>query len=158
MPSNPTRRSSLVGDGPERAHIEAAAARLGVAGHVLITGMVDRRERVRDYLAAATITLLAYDAGRVGTTSASPIKLTEYLAMGRAVVAVEIPGIRPLVQDSGAGMVVRGDATAMADAILELLTAGRADRCGAAGRRLAEERLSWRTVIERTLPLFGPEP
>ena len=144
----------LVGDGPERAHIEATAERLEVAGDLLITGMVERRERVRDYLAAATITLLAYDADRVDRTSASPIKLTEYLAMGRAVVAVEIPGIRPLVSDSGAGLVVPGNPEALADAIVELMTDDRADRCGAAGRRLAEDRLSWGRVIERTLGLF----
>jgi glycosyltransferase involved in cell wall biosynthesis len=144
----------LVGDGPEREHIEATATRLGLADDVLITGMVGSRERVRDYLAAATITLLAYDTSRVDRTSASPIKLTEYLAMGRAVVAVEIPGIRPLVADSGAGLVVPGEAGALADAILELVAGDQADRCGAAGRRLAEERLSWARVIERTLGLF----
>ncbi|HEX3975027.1 MAG TPA: glycosyltransferase family 4 protein [Solirubrobacteraceae bacterium] len=145
----------LVGDGPERSRIETTAERLGIADQVLITGMVDQRERVRDYLAAATITLLIYDPARVGATSASPIKLTEYLAMGRAVVAIEIPGLRPLVQDSGAGMLVPGEADAIAGAILELLEGDRADVCGAAGRRLAQARLSWQTVIERTLPLFG---
>ena len=144
----------LVGDGPERGHIETTARRLGIGDDVLITGMVESRERVRDYLAAATITLLAYDANRVDRTSASPIKLTEYLAMGRAVVAVEIPGIRSLVADSGAGLVVPGEAEALADAMLELVADDRADRCGAAGRRLAEERLSWQRVIERTLGLF----
>jgi glycosyltransferase involved in cell wall biosynthesis len=146
----------LVGDGPERGHIEATAARLGIVDDVLITGMIESRERVRDYLAAAHITLLAYDANRVDRTSASPIKLTEYLAMGRAVVAVEIPGIRPLVSDSGAGLVVPGEPEALADAMLQLAAGDRADRCGAAGRRLAEERLSWQRVIERTLGLFGP--
>jgi glycosyltransferase involved in cell wall biosynthesis len=147
----------LVGDGPERERIEATAERLEVADDVLITGMVESRERVRDYLAAATITLLVYDAGRVDRTSASPIKLTEYLAMGRAVVAVEITGIRPLVSDSGAGLVAPGEPAALADAMLELMIGDRADRCGAAGRRLAEDRLSWRHVIQRTLDLFGPE-
>lgn len=144
----------LVGDGPERPHIEACLQRLGIAEHVMITGMLGERERVRDYLAAATVTLLAYHPERVGKTSASPIKLTEYMAMGRAVVAVEIPGIRNLVQDTGAGIVVSAEPEDMADAMLTLLAPERSDRCGAAGRAVAEARLSWQTVIERTLRLF----
>ena len=144
----------LVGDGPQRARVEAEAARLGVDDAVHVTGMLANRETVRDYLAAATATLLVYSGDKVGKTSASPIKLTEYLAMGRAVVAFEISGLRELLEDTGAGIVVDGGPSAMADALLTVLTDGDADRYGAAGRAVAEDRLSWHAVIERTLPLF----
>jgi hypothetical protein len=30
-----------------------------------------------------------------------------------------------------------------------------ADAMGARGRRFAEQQLSWRRVVQRTLPLFG---
>lgn len=144
----------LVGDGPERARIEAVAGRLGIAGEMLITGMIDSRERVRDYLAAATVTLLAYRPDLVGRTSASPIKLTEYMAMGRAIVAVEIPGIRELVAETGAGLVVDDDPATIARAILDLLADDRAHRAGRAGRAFAESALSWESVIRRTLRLY----
>ena len=150
----PDTRLVMVGDGPERARIEAVARELGLDDAVLITGMLADRSVVRDYLGAADVTVLVYQPDLVGRTSASPIKLTEYLAMGRAVVAIEIPGIRELVSDSGAGILVPDAATGMSDAILELLRDGRAEACGAAGRRLAEERLSWDGVIQRTLQLF----
>jgi glycosyltransferase involved in cell wall biosynthesis len=151
----PDARLLLVGDGPERGRIERRARELNVEHAVTLTGMVHERERVRDYLGAATVALLAYRGDQVNRTSASPIKLTEYLAAGRAVVAVEIPGVRELLQDTGAGVVVGGEPLAMSGAILELLQDGRADQLGVAGRRVAEERLSWRSVIQRTLPLFG---
>jgi glycosyltransferase involved in cell wall biosynthesis len=144
----------LVGDGPQRDRVEANAARLGISDSVRVTGMLSSRETVRDYLAAATATLLVYSGDKVGKTSASPIKLTEYLAMGRAVVAFEISGLRELLEDNGAGIVVNGGPSAMAEALLGLLDDGAADRYGAAGRVLAESRLSWHAVIERTLPLF----
>lgn len=144
----------LVGDGPERERVEACARRLALEDAYLVTGMIGARERVRDYLAAATVTLLAYRRDLVGQTSASPIKLTEYLAMGRAVVALEIPGIRRLVAESGAGLVVDGGSSDMAAAILELIEPGRAHACGIAARRFAEENLSWDSVIDRTMPLF----
>lgn len=145
----------LVGDGPQRDHIESRARDIGVRESITITGMIEERERVRDYLAAAAVTLLAYRADKVETTSASPIKLTEYLAMGRGVVAVEISGLRELLGDSGAGVLVDGEASEMAPAILGLLSDGQADAYGAAGRAVAEAKLSWEIVIERTLALFG---
>jgi glycosyltransferase involved in cell wall biosynthesis len=151
----PDARLLLVGDGPERDRIERRARELHLQDTVSLTGMVYERERVRDYLGAATVALLAYRGDKVNRTSASPIKLTEYLAAGRAVVAVEIPGVRELLSDTGAGLVIVGEPVAMSTAILELLANGRADVLGAAGRRVAEERLSWRSVIERTLALFG---
>ena len=150
----PAARLVLVGDGPERAAIEATIARLGIGGATSVTGMISDREQVRDYLAAATVTLLAYRPDRVGPTSASPIKLMEYLAMGRAVVAVDIDGVRELVQRPGAGLVVSDDPAELSRAILSLLDGDRADVCGAAARQVAEARLSWQRVIAETLPLF----
>jgi glycosyltransferase involved in cell wall biosynthesis len=151
----PDARLLMVGDGPERGMIEDTVRRLAIEDRVILTGFVHDRSRVRDYLASATVALLIYRTDKVTRTSASPIKLTEYLAAGRAVVAVEIPGVRELLGDSGAGIVVPGDPEAIARAVLELLDPERADQLGAAGRRLAQEQLSWRSVIAHTLPLFG---
>lgn len=150
----PEARLLLVGDGPERARIERRTQELGLRDRVILTGKVSSRERVRDYLGAAAVTLLAYRIDQVSQTSASPVKLTEYLACGRAVVAVDLPGVREIVEENQAGVVVPGHPGAIAEALLRLLDLERADLLGAAGRRLAEERLSWNLVIERTLPLF----
>ncbi len=150
----PELRLLLIGDGDERPHIERVAASLGVADRVIITGLQHDRARVRDYLAAATVTLLVYSREQVTRTSASPIKLTEYLACGRATVAVEIPGVREILEDHGAGVVVSGPEE-LAGAIRPLLDPARADALGAAGRRYAERHLAWQSVVRRTLVLFG---
>ena len=146
-------RLALVGDGPERPRIEALAEELNLRDRVLVTGMIADRERVRDYLWAATLTLLAYRTTEVDATSASPIKLMEYLATGRAVVAIELPNVDELITDPGAGVLVKGEPEAFAAAVNALLGASP-DAMGARGRLIAEERLSWDSVIERTLPLF----
>jgi glycosyltransferase involved in cell wall biosynthesis len=151
----PDTRLILVGDGPERERINLLVQRLGLEQSVILTGLVHERRRVRDYLAAATVTVLVYRADKVSRTSASPIKLTEYLASGRAVAAVEMPGVTELLEETGAGVVVPGNPREFSRAIIDLLESGRADEFGAAGRRFAEERLSWRSVVQRTLPLFG---
>ena len=143
-------RLVLVGDGPERERIEARAAQLQIADATILTGFVEDRARIGDLIAAATVTVVCYRDGFVG----SPIKLAEYLAAGRAVVAKDTPGMREALEETGAGIVVPGDPRAMADAIIALLDRGRADALGAIGRRLAEERYSWRSIVQRTLPLF----
>jgi glycosyltransferase involved in cell wall biosynthesis len=151
---HPEARLLLVGDGPARELIEQEVRRLELAGRVVMTGLVHERERVRDYLAAATLTLLIYRTDKVTRTSASPIKLTEYLASGRAVVAVDIPGVREILEGHHAGVVVSGERPEIARAIEGLLDPERADELGAAGRRYAEDHLSWQSVVQRTLQLF----
>jgi glycosyltransferase involved in cell wall biosynthesis len=149
-------RLLLVGDGPERQRIVRRTENLSLGSKVIMTGLIHERTRVRDYLGAATAALLLYRTDVVTRTSASPVKLNEYLASGRAVVAAEIPGVRALVEDPGAGIIVDGSVSAVAEAVLELLRdPERADAMGVSGRRFAEERLSWRVVVRRTLPLFG---
>lgn len=151
----PDARLLLVGDGPERVRILRLRQELGLEDVSIMTGLVHERTRVRDYLAASTVALLPYRADLVTYTSASPVKLNEYMASGRAVVAVEIPGVREYLEDQGAGVVVPGDPKVVAEAIIGLLDPERADRLGAAARRFAEKRLSWQRVVEQTLPLFG---
>ncbi len=153
--SQPDARLLLVGDGPERELIERRALELGVRDRVIITGLVHDRGRVRDYLASATVTLVCHRVDKVMRTSASPVKLMEYLAAGRAVIAVGFPGGTEMIEQPGAGVVVEGGPAELAQAILDLLEPERADRMGAAGRRFAERSLSWTSVVQRTLPLFG---
>jgi glycosyltransferase involved in cell wall biosynthesis len=140
----------LVGDGPERERIERRSSELGVSEAMVMTGFVEDRVRIGDLIGAATVALICYRDGFVG----SPIKLAEYLAAGRAVVAKDTPGMREALEPTGAGVAVPGERQAMADAIADLLDPIRADEMGEVGRRLAEERYSWRSIVRRTLPLF----
>lgn len=147
-------RLLFVGDGAERERIESIAARLGVRDAVLITGVVHDRERVRDYLGAASVTLVAYDetANRNG---ALPSKVPEYMAAGRPVIAKRVAALAEAIEASGAGIVVSGDPSDMAEAILALLEdPQRAERLGIAARSAAVEHYSWESIIERTLTMY----
>jgi glycosyltransferase involved in cell wall biosynthesis len=145
----------IVGEGDQRAPLERRTQELGIEPHVLLTGAVHDRRQVRDYLAAATVTLLPYRAEQLARTSASPIKLFEYMACGRGVLAFDYPGLGELLGRSGAGVAVAASVGATLDALDMLLREGRADELGAAGRRYAEEHVSWRSVVAETLPLFA---
>ena len=151
----PDTRLILIGDGGERDRIEASMQRLGISDSVSVTGMIRDRAKVRDLMCSATVALAAHQREHVGHIGVSPTKVAEYFAVGRAVVAKDVPGIREAVQETGAGIVVAGDPRAMADAIISLLEPGRADELGARGRQAAEALYTWRSVVRRTLPLFG---
>jgi glycosyltransferase involved in cell wall biosynthesis len=153
--AHPDVRLILVGDGVERERVERDAQRLGIVDSLLITGFVSDRAQIRDYIGAATVALAAHRRQYVGHIGVSPTKLAEYFAMGRAVIAEDVPGLREAIERSGAGVIVPAEPRAMAEAIESLLDPARADELGAVGRRLAEERYSWRSVVERTIPLFG---
>ncbi len=83
----------IVGDGPVRAELEATARAQGLADRVTITGVVER-DAVPAYVSAFDVALqpevVAY---------ASPLKLFEYMALGRAIVAPDAPNIREIVTD-----------------------------------------------------------
>lgn len=103
----------LVGDGPARPSVEAHAASLGIADRVVITGRVPH-DRIGDYIAAMDIAVVADE--RTGV--ASPMKLLEYMAMARPVVAPDLPNIRDVVRPDVDGVLFEpGVTTALADAL-----------------------------------------
>jgi glycosyltransferase involved in cell wall biosynthesis len=154
---HPDARLVLVGDGSQRGLVDSLVESLGLESKVLLTGFVADRERVRDLIGAATVCLAAHrgdrNLSRIGT---SPVKVAEYFASGRPVVAIAVPSVREMIEENGAGIVVQPDPAAMAEALDRLLSdAAEASPMGARARAAAEERYSWRSVVARTIPLFG---
>jgi glycosyltransferase involved in cell wall biosynthesis len=137
----------IAGDGPQAADVDALVAELALGDQVIRTGFVDRA-RVLRLTGAATVCLVAHRPRYQSRIGASSVKLTEYFAAGRAVVAVSMGGLREMIEESGAGIVVPpDDPDAMAAAIGDLLDdPERADAMGAAGRRAVEERWSWQAI------------
>jgi glycosyltransferase involved in cell wall biosynthesis len=149
----------IVGDGPQERDVDALVERLDLGAQVIRTGHVDP-VRVAQLTGAATVCLVAlrpYFQARIG---ASPMKLTEYFARGRAVVAMAMAGVQEMIEESDAGVVVPpDDPEALAAAIGDFLDdPERADACGAAGRRAALERWSWHMLADRIVPLLEADP
>jgi glycosyltransferase involved in cell wall biosynthesis len=77
----------------------------------------------------------------------------EAAAMRVPCVASNIPGCREVVENNVNGLLVPpGDAPALADAIVDILTHGeRARKMGEEGRRIAVTRFDERAVFEKVL-------
>jgi glycosyltransferase involved in cell wall biosynthesis len=83
----------LIGDGPARDDLAKQAAARGVAKQVTFTGVVDR-SRIIQHIAAFDVALQP-DV----VSYASPLKLFEYMALGRAIIAPDTVNIREVVED-----------------------------------------------------------
>lgn len=103
----------------ELEDVRAEAARLG-AKNVEIGGHVPH-DLVPKYLHAADALLMSYrDDGRHVTHFASPLKLFEYLAAGRAIVTTDLPSLREVLDDRTALFVPPGDPKALSAAVTKL--------------------------------------
>ncbi|TPG61405.1 glycosyltransferase family 1 protein [Roseomonas nepalensis] len=86
-------RLRVVGDGPARPGLEAQAASLGIADRVVFDGVVDH-EAIPGLVAGFDIALQP-----AAVPYASPLKVFEYMAAGRAIVAPDQPNLREVLED-----------------------------------------------------------
>jgi len=108
----PSARVLLVGDGPERAALQAQAAECGVGQRLHVTGATAEIAR-----ALAACDVLAAPSRNEGMGRA----LVEAMALGVPVVAAAVGGIPAVVGDGEGGRLVpAGDAAALAEALVEL--------------------------------------
>ena len=145
-------RLLMVGDGPARADLEALAEQLQVRDRVKFTGVVDRHE-VPAMVAAFDIALqpavVAY---------ASPLKLFEYLALGKAIVAPRQPNLLEILTDGENALMFDADQPDALEHALNRLCHDPALRQHiAAGARatIARKRLTWQSNAHRVVGRAG---
>lgn len=141
----------IVGDGPARESLQARARQRGIADRVTVTGIVDR-DQVPDYVAAFDIALQPSVV-----SYASPLKLFEYLAMGRAIVAPATPNIMEVLTDGVNAVLFDPDhADGMLRAIERICADGELRRRVADGARntIVLRKLTWGNNAQRIAELF----
>jgi len=146
------RHLLVVGDGPARSEIEQAARSAGVAERLTFTGVVPR-ERIAAHVAAFDIALQP-DV----VDYASPLKLFEYLALGRAIVAPDKANLREILTDGeNALLFPSGDREAFQRAIEKLCAAPALRRRLAENARATITRrgLTWENNARRVTDLAG---
>jgi glycosyltransferase involved in cell wall biosynthesis len=119
---------------PDLARVQALAAQLGIAERVTFTGLIEPSQ-VAARLRSATILALPNPASAISTHYTSPLKLFEYMAAARPIVASDLPSIREVLHDNvDAVLVPPGDPEALAAALRRvLLDRELAARLAAAG-------------------------
>ena len=141
----------LVGDG---ACFEAIAERVrqaDIEAQVILTGRVPHQQ-VANYIAAMDFGVLP-DSNDYG----SPMKLFEFMAMGKAMVVPDFSPIREVVQDDETGwLFAAGDRDACIERVLMLAAdAAARQRVGRQAREYIERERQWRHNAEQLLSLVS---
>lgn len=118
----------IIGDGPERADLEAVSEASGVADRIRLTGFIDGPRR---YLDVFEVFLLS------SFSEGTSMSLLESMAAARPAVVTDVGGNAELVHDGQTGCVVASeDEAAFAAAIDTLLADGAQSRAfGEAAQR-----------------------
>ncbi len=137
---------TVVGDGPVRGELEAQAASLGISERLDFKGVVPHAA-VPGYVAGFDIALQP----KV-TEYASPLKIFDYMAAGRAIVAPDQPNIREILTHERTALLFDPDAPGAMWAAVARLIEDEALRLrlGAAARAELEARdYTWRGNARR---------
>jgi glycosyltransferase involved in cell wall biosynthesis len=140
----------LVGDGPEKTHLQGLAEQLGIAARITWRGWLSRAA-VRD--AYRTADCLANPSLYEGM----PNVVLEAMACGLPVIASKVPGNEEVVLDGETGFLFDlGRPNSLLTAI-ELLIKDRtlASELGVSGRARAVIEFSWQRVAQAYVNILG---
>lgn len=156
----PTTRFLMVGPYYETA--ERLVEEAGLSEAFVFTGPVPY-QTVPRYINASDVLVAPYNPVSKGEFTFFPLKIVEYMACRKAVVATAVGVIPSLVKDRENGLLVKpGDPTELAQAIVRLLTdRDLAENLGRKARSTVQEEYSWRSFarhLERILVQAVGEP
>ncbi|HEU5083323.1 MAG TPA: glycosyltransferase family 4 protein [Acidimicrobiales bacterium] len=139
----------IVGDGPQRATLDASVRQRDLGARVVLVGAVPPDEVPGQFARAAVVVVPSLG------TETQPLAVLEALASGRPVVASRWPGVEATVDDEVGALVPPGDPAALA-ATLDALLSDRAAlvRLGAAAAARAERRWSPAAGAARLLAVY----
>ncbi len=139
---------------PDLARVKGLAEQLSCSSRITFTGLIppaDVAARLRD----ADVLLLPNPKSAISSAFTSPLKLFEYMASGRPIIASDLPAIREVLRDNENALLVEpGNPPALVAAIVKI------KEDAGLGRRLAAQALedvreyTWPRRAERLEKLF----
>lgn len=149
----PAARLLMVGDGDDRLALQTQAHRLGLDGVIHWIGHVPAHQ-TRLYLGLADCSVdPVYDTP--GARGRSPLKIVESLAQGVPVITGDV-GDRAEILGEQAGIVVApGDAQALAEGILRVLTTPHLRQALAAGAQQRAAAYLWSRLAQVWLTMYN---
>jgi sugar transferase (PEP-CTERM/EpsH1 system associated) len=139
---NPDAHLVMVGDGPERTHLEQVAQALGIADRVIFAGW---RKDIADVIAALDVFVLT------SVREGCPLAVLEAMSSGVPVIATPVGDVEKVVLAGRTGLLFPvGDVEALSSALIELLENDvRRHAMGRQARSRILVNYNQRTTIER---------
>jgi glycosyltransferase involved in cell wall biosynthesis len=146
----------VVGDGPERARLQAQAERLELDARVVFHGFVTQDE-LKARIATCDAFVLPAVVDAKGDTEGLGVVLLEAMGYGKPTIASAAGGIVDIVRDGRNGFLVPpGDAPALADAISRMMDDPAAARqMGVHGRDDVRAGFSWDVIVGRLAEVYA---
>lgn len=120
-------------------------------GHMVTHAGLHPYEEMPFFTAVSDVALCLFPDTPV-SHAASPLKLFEYLSSGRAVVATRVAGTSEVLESSSGVLVTPGNTEEICNAVVNLCKNPQLCRTlGENGRKLVEEKYSWRILGQRFL-------
>jgi glycosyltransferase involved in cell wall biosynthesis len=142
-------RFILVGDArrEDLVYLDRTVKKLGLKDQVDFLGKLNHND-VLTLMEGSDVCLFPFP--RIETVNCIyPVKIFEYMAMGKAIVATRLKGISSVIKDGVNGLLVEpGDAREMADAIFRIYeNPDLRERLEANAKKVAEE-YDWKVINE----------
>ncbi|MDD5281431.1 MAG: glycosyltransferase family 4 protein [Candidatus Omnitrophica bacterium] len=142
----------IVGDGYMANDLKKMTNNLDLSRDIIFTGAVSH-ELVPQYVAAADICVACFEENEV-TSCKSPLKIVEYLASGKAIVASKVGEVPEMLQDSGV-LVAPGDVESLASGVIRVLSDSEfKDKIQKSARKRAEEKYNWEVTASNLLKAY----
>ncbi|NOT22229.1 MAG: glycosyltransferase family 4 protein [Nitrospiraceae bacterium] len=137
----------LVGDGEAAPELKQQAHRLDLTPYITWAGRIPYQE-VPAWIGAMTLCVAPFRGDRGET---SPVKIFDYLACGKPVIASAIPSVSAIfAQEAGVTFVPPDDPVSLAQVMLALLKdPNRQARMAIDGRRFVQQGFNWVDLSKR---------
>jgi glycosyltransferase involved in cell wall biosynthesis len=146
----PQAKLLMVGDGKNRSSFERTVRERGFERSVMTVGLVEHAKipellSIADVAVAPAPLMGAQDGG-----TGAPLKLFEYMAAGKAIIASDVYQSASVIQDGVTGIMVEpGNVHGFAEAIIKVLSnKEERDRLARNARQRAVDKHSWEHYTE----------
>lgn len=142
----------IVGEGFLEKQLRQMVSKLGLEGRVIFTGAVSHDE-IPFYISAASVCVAPFKDTEV-TRCKSPLKIVEYMASAKAIVASNVGEVCKML--GGVAVLRRaGDYHGLADGIITLLNDEKLRlNLGSAARIRAERKFNWSSTAKNLLQAY----
>jgi len=150
----PSSHLLLIGDGPLKSNLQDRARQAGLEKAVTFTGVV-AHEDIPRYLATMDVAVAPYPA--IGNFYYSPLKLFEYMAAGRAVVASRVGQVAQVITHGVNGLLYEPDRRAgLVNCLCELRDSSSLRLELGKNARRASRDFTWEQNAARVVEWMGP--
>jgi len=139
----------IVGEGPLLGDLHKLVEKLNIEAHVTFVGQVPHA-KIPWYINLADVCAAPFTENRNSRCGVSPIKIYEYMACGKPILATRIPGLEFLDTARIGRLAKPGDSNSVTKELVEMLRDDEfRHQASLKAAQLATERHSWSAVAEQ---------